>query len=322
MWTCAGSLCLATAAFAAEEPTLFDGVAAKVNEHVITVSDVIQQVAPRLQDLSRNHSGQELTNMLKKAYAKGVDDMIEERLIIDAYARQDGRIPEWVIDERVNSVIHDRFNDDRSQLLAALARDRMTFENFRDQIRRGIVVMAMRAEHVDKYVKVPAGAEFAYYEAHKNEFILPGKVRLRMAVFEIDRTRNNAEVQWKSARDVLEKLKDNADFAKVVESASATPKNKPGGDWGWVEPSMFREDLQEAIAGLKIGEISDIIQAGDTLYILKVEERQNETQAPFEKVRQSIERTLRREQVEKVHREWIERLKRAAHIHRTNVNPF
>ncbi|WP_455209802.1 foldase protein PrsA [Kaarinaea lacus] len=59
-----------------------------------------------------------------------------------------------------------------------------------------------------------------------------------------------------NANDVIEKLNQGADFAKLAQEKSTGPSGPAGGDLGWFQPSQMVEPFAQAVMKLKNGEYS------------------------------------------------------------------
>src|SRR5437667_11461031 len=93
-----------SAAFA-EEPQVVDGMAAIVNGDVITYSQVRALSAPREKLLRSQLTGQDLENKLKEVRQLALKDLIDRRLIIQAFKKESYQIPDHVVDQRVHDII-------------------------------------------------------------------------------------------------------------------------------------------------------------------------------------------------------------------------
>src|SRR6266513_4416829 len=79
------------AAFA-QEPQQVDGIAAIVNGDVITYSQVRQLSAPRERLLRSQFTGQDLDNKLREVRQLALKDLIDRRLIIQAFKKESYQI--------------------------------------------------------------------------------------------------------------------------------------------------------------------------------------------------------------------------------------
>jgi peptidyl-prolyl cis-trans isomerase SurA len=226
------------------------------------------------------------------------------------------------VDQRVEEIVEDMFGGDRNALLEALARDRLTYEAWRETMRDQLVVGSMRSANVDQLVHVAPGAVRAHYEAHPDDYQRPAKVKLRMVVLgkpsagEVARVRQEAEALCRRARE-------GEDMAVLARAHSEGTHARDGGDWGWIEPAQaLRRELARAIAALATGAVSDVIETPEQFYILKVEARREASVAPFEDVQPEIERRMRREENERRMRVWLDRLRDRAYVQTFHVDPF
>ncbi len=72
------------------------------------------------------------------------------------------------------------------------------------------------------------------------------------------------------AERVLLRLKNGEDFAEVAKAVSIDPTASDGGYMGRVEPSMFRAELRDALKGMTVGQISNIVHTHSGYAILKI----------------------------------------------------
>jgi parvulin-like peptidyl-prolyl isomerase len=68
------------------------------------------------------------------------------------------------------------------------------------------------------------------------------------------------------------------------------------------------------VAQLEPGRVSEVVEAGDDLYLLKVEARKNASITSFDEARKGIEKELRMAEEERLYKAWIERLRRKFYI--------
>src|SRR6266480_4601830 len=81
------------AAFA-QEPQVVDGIAAVVNGDVITYSQVRMLSAPREKLLRSQYTGEELEKQLKQVRELALKDLVDRRLIIQAFKKESYEIPD------------------------------------------------------------------------------------------------------------------------------------------------------------------------------------------------------------------------------------
>ena len=132
-----------------------DGLAAKVNDAVITVGDVVNE-------MRRGDSKQDF----RTAYRNAVEEAVNRRLILDAAVGKKLEMQEWLVDNRVREIVKDNFGGDMNKLNAQLAQSKVALTDWRNQIRDDMIVNAMRFQMVDK------GADPSPAEMH-TEYLMP-----------------------------------------------------------------------------------------------------------------------------------------------------
>jgi peptidyl-prolyl cis-trans isomerase SurA len=314
-----GLLVFAALACAAQAaPVLVDGVAAQVGEKPIMVSDVMAIVEVQQQKMQNKSNDEELKKELRKTYKEALDALIERQLILDAYqtAGKDAvrKIPEQFVDERIETIINDVFKGDRLAVMTELQKNGLTFDEWRNEIRNQIIVMAMRKSTVEQSIKVSPQTMRERYEKNIEKYRTPEKIKLRIIMLkkgdaDDEKTKKRAE-----ADDVVTRLKAGEDFAALAKKVSQDSNAENGGEWDWIMPDALREDLAKVVASLKVDQVSDVIETPDGFYVIKCEGKTGGTAASFEDSQPEIERELRLEQGRVLYDAWIGRLKKSVSI--------
>jgi parvulin-like peptidyl-prolyl isomerase len=118
-----------------------------------------------------------------------------------------------------------------------------------------------------------------------------------------------------AARKRLQEAKDklragDANFADIIREYSQDPEFKDrNGDMGYLTLTDLPKELQDAIAQLQVGQISDLVQTAQGLWLVRLEDRKS-----FSTVRDSIARDYRvRQRVERFD-QWLKQAKASAKI--------
>ena len=95
-----------------------DGVAAKVGSETILRSDVAEEMRRMgLRDPSR--------------FDEVRNEIIDRKLILKAAVESKMTIQDWVVENRVREIIDTAFGGDRNKLMDALAKERVSFPEWR-----------------------------------------------------------------------------------------------------------------------------------------------------------------------------------------------
>jgi len=305
------------------ESMLIDGVAARVNNRIITVGEVMTILQPVQRQLAAAYKGDELKNELRAAYTRALETLVERDLILEFYAKQEKMvIPEWVVDERVEEIIHSMFKGDRGALIEELDKDGVTFDEWKEQVYNSLIVTYMRRLKVDDKLKISPNAARDVYNENLDQFKVPGQVKLRMIVVGKAPPGPDAEQKRQLIVGAAKRLAADEDFAEVARSVSEGSKAEQGGEWDWIETKMLRPELVKPATLLQSGEMSRIVETKEEFYILKVEGRKDEKVAPFETVQAEIESGLRQKEIKTLYDAWIDRLEDGASVTIYNIRLF
>ena len=77
---------------------------------------------------------------------------------------------------------------------------------------------------------------------------------------------------------------------------------------------MLRKELAAVAFTLAPGQVSDVIDAPDTVYLMLVEDKKTAHAKPLAEVRADIEKTLRTRQQAQLQKQWIDGLKKKTFI--------
>ena len=220
-------------------------------------------------------------------------------------------LPESYIDDQIAKDVRNYGN--RLTLTKTLQAQGLTFGSYRERIRERVILAAMVEHFIPRDPVISPYKIETYYKDHLEKFKLEDQVKLRMIV--VTNRPNEALYSPKAmAQEIIAKLNEGASFAEMAKVYSQGSQSAEGGDWGWVERSVLREDLASVAFGLKAGQRSDLIERQDGCYIMLVEETKPAHTRPLSEVRSDIESALKAEETKRLHDKWIDRLKAKAFV--------
>jgi parvulin-like peptidyl-prolyl isomerase len=174
----AGAVLALTATVNAQD--LIDGVAAIVNDKVITFSEVRDYVQPVVQELRRDYEGKELYGKVREAQLDALNNLIERNLILQEFNDKGYNIPSTVVDEQLNDQIANEFGGDRAAFIKTLEAQHITLSQYRDKLREQIIVQAMRNRKTEDEVVVSPYKIEKYYKEHQDDYKVGDEIKLRM----------------------------------------------------------------------------------------------------------------------------------------------
>ena len=310
------------------QSTLADGIAAVVNNKVITYVQVDQQEADTERILRQNYSGEDLFERVKEAKLGVLRALIQRELIIQDFATKGGFIHDTYTNERVNDIIRDQYGGDRVAFIKTLYERGVTMQKYREEIKDNAVVGYMRNKNVVQTVLVSPYQIEQYYQQNlrlfqQDEQIKVATIVLRKSLFPSQKTDADGRTvtydpQQEIAREILYKLDTGSDFADLARSYSEAGNKEDGGELGWVTQNgktAIRTDLWEAVSKLQPGQHTSVIATADGFYyIILVEDRKKSAMTPLEDVRAQIEQTVINEETQVREQQWLDSLRSKAFI--------
>ena len=314
------ALALAQAAsLRAQQSEVIDGIAAVVNGDVVTYSQVRELIGARERTLRNSYQGPELENKVKEMRLAALKDLVDRQLILQELKKKEkdgATIPTYIIDERVKDIIRTEFGGDRSAFVRTLKSQGYTITKFKEIERDKFIVQAMRQTFVkDDFVISPNQIQ-AYYDKHKLDYSTPEQIKLRMIVLRDDDSGAGLPGGKKEmAKEIRAKLTSGAEFGRMAQMYSEDPTTQQAdGDWGWIDRKTLSEELTSHAFALRAGEISDVIEVGNSYYIMMVEARKNAATKPIGEVRDEIEQNLIQQEKSKEMQRWLDTLRQNAYI--------
>jgi peptidyl-prolyl cis-trans isomerase SurA len=290
---------------------LEDGISAIVNDKVITINEVRDSAAQAVDVLQREYADQPdvFDQKLNATLNDSLETLIENQLILHEFQTKYNPLPDSLVDEWIEDRIKEQFGD-RVTCIRTLQAQGITFEKFRQQVRDKTIIEQLRLQKLseDKIIISPYKIE-TYYKLHQDEFKVGDEVQLRMIV--LNKISPDDATARQRANEIIADLKKGSSFQQLASLYSQDPEQK-GNDW--METSVLRKELADAVTTLRPGDTSGVIETSDECYILQLEDRRTAHVKPLKDVRSNIETTLRALAQKDEERRWIDSLKKKAFI--------
>jgi peptidyl-prolyl cis-trans isomerase SurA len=297
----------------AATPDLVNGIAVIVGESVVTYKDVQTALDEDLDVLERRYGANskmfnEKANELKEAK---LEDMVDNQLILQEFKRAGYVIPESLFQGEIDREIK-RYGD-RLTLTKTLQAQGMTFETWKNRVRERVILQLMWQQKVPRDPLISPTKIEDYYARHRDEFKMEDQVKLRMIVL-TNSTSGSFYSPKKLAEEIVAKLDQKVPFDELARVYSNGSQAKEGGDWGWVEKKVLREELAKVAFSLNPGQHSGVVETANAVYVMMVEDKKIAYTKTLSEVRDEIEATLKAEESKRLKKQWIEQLKSKAFV--------
>lgn len=297
------------------EPPYDNGVAAVVEDRIVTFDQIRREMAPLVPQVRQeSRTRNEFDQQMGQLYLEILQNLIDRVLIIKAFQdNEEMRIPDTFLENEMDTILIEDFNNDRARFLEHLESQGKTMREFRRDLMERIIVSVMRGQMRRSQSEISPARIQAYYNENGDQFFEEAAVHLRMIVLRplADESTN---LLLQHAASILGRLDAGDDFAELARRFSQDSKREEGGDAGWISRSDIREDLAEIAFNMEVGEYSDSIQVGDQVFILKVEDRREEGVKPIGQVRDEIESILADQIAREAQERWLDGLRKGAYV--------
>lgn len=328
----AAALCALAAP--AQAQVLKEELAARVNNEAITVTEykrakdaLTEQYAAAMPDFFKQKDA--AAQLEKAALDKLVDEALlrqkAEALKIKVYERElEGGVGE-IRKRFARSPEGGQLPADKAEAAfqGELKREGVTMEQFRERIRKQLMVQKLVQDTIKTRARMPGDNETkAYFDnialvlkgreaeikgldeearqdllavAAKFKEITAERLRLRHILISL---KEGATIEDKKAAmdkvtALRKELDGDLDFDTAAEKRSEDPESaKRGGDLGYVIRGMLPPEVEEAAFKLQVGENSQPVESKFGWHILRLEEKRAAQRLRYEAVREDLEQVL------------------------------
>lgn len=281
---------------AASGSVVVDRVVAVVNGEIITMSDL-----QREESLKKVEGKQDERLLL--------EDMIDRKLQMAAAKRAGMDVTDNELADAMADIMK-RNSMDTKQFEAALAKEGITLEQYKNELREQMTLSRTFNKFVRSGLAVDEAEVRTYYDRNIKNYSLPDEIRVRQIFFRLPE--NAAPSETAAAREkaaaALARAGKGEDFIRLVKELSESETAATGGDLGFMQRDQAIPEIAEATRGLKPGGIAGPILCVGGLHIIRLEEIRTPV-TPYEKVKNDIMKMLYEQKMENTYRTWLQTLR-------------
>ncbi|WP_432455953.1 MULTISPECIES: peptidylprolyl isomerase SurA [unclassified Agarivorans] len=218
---------------------LLDKVVAIVNNDVITQTQVDELSAKVLRNAKT--SGQTLPPQAE-LHQQVMDRLITESLQLQLADRLGIKISDSQLENTIDNIIQGE-KKTRDEFLQQLSSDGVSYQQFREDIRKEIILGEVGRSQVQRRISVSQQEIDALMKliAEKDK----GSIRYHVGHIQLRLGSDEVKTQ-QLAETIVKQLKAGENFNQLAMTYSQGPKALEGGDWGW----MTLEEMPTLFAGV------------------------------------------------------------------------
>ena len=253
-------------------PQISGGVAALVNDDVISTYDLRQRVLLLIITSGVPATQENMPQMQDEALRSLVDEHIEMQEMRKLEKEQKFEIvaKDDEVDEALAQLAKEN-NTSLAELRRQFAGVGLDVQTLRDQLKVQISWQRMIQGRYSTRVRVGSGQISAMLQRLKSAADQP-QFLVSEIFIEAARSGGMAEAM-SGAQQLIQQIQQGAPFGPVARQFSSAPTSAAGGDMGWVSAAELQPELLAAVEQMRPGQISQPIQVNDGVYILQLREK-------------------------------------------------
>jgi parvulin-like peptidyl-prolyl isomerase len=303
----------------AADVRIVEEIVAKVNGDIITKGEMERTRQGVEQEFRQQGlNGSRLTDAVREQQKNTLRDQIDQLLLVqrgkDLSINVDPEVTRRIAQIQLQSKISDtdKFHDYIREQTG------MTFEDFRDQMKKQALTQRVISDEISSRMSVPEADLKKYYDEHQTEFVREEQVFLSQLLVSTEgKTPEQAAAAQKKAADLVARAKKGEKFSDLArDNSDDTATARDGGQLPPYKRSdhLLVKDIEDMVFAMKKGGVTDPIKTPQGLLILKVDERFEAGQASFEEVKNEINEKLAGPKMEPKVREYLTRLREDAFL--------
>jgi peptidyl-prolyl cis-trans isomerase SurA len=253
---------------AAARVALVDRIVAIVNKEVVTQFELSERISRVIKELQRRGTALPAREEIERQV---LERIVSDRVQLQ-FARETGlRVDDLELDRTISRIAEGN-KLSLTEFRQRLERDGISFEKFREEIREEILMTRLREREVTSKLTVSDGEieNFLLEQgARKDTGTEYSLAHILIRVPE-QVSPEQLEVRRVRAEEVVRRLKDNGDFARIAATYSDAPDALQGGAMGWRAQERLPELFVEALSKLKSGEVSGVLRSPAGFHVLKL----------------------------------------------------
>lgn len=245
-----------------------DRIVAIVDDDVITASELLERMRFIQRQFEASGRGLPPEDVLMS--------QLLERLVLDSLQMQMGRragirVSEEELTRAVLSIAQQN-GLDLETFQAVLAQDGMSYRDFREQIRREMVIGRVQQNRVNDRIYISPQELQNFLDSPVGRAATADDYRVGHILLSVsgDASTGAVDAAEREAQEIVDELRAGADFAQLAVARSAGQRALDGGDLGWRKAGQLPSLFAEAVLEADVGEVLDPIRSSSGFHVVKL----------------------------------------------------
>ena len=303
---------------ASADIVILEEIIAKVNGDIVLRSEYDASIRELRAEIDRNTqlSDEQTAQQLHQRETNSLRDLIDHRLLIQRAKDLNISVEAQVLRQRDEIMRQYKIETVDEFETWVMEETGQPAEDLMDRMRNNFLSQSVMGQEVGSRIVIPRADIEAYYEEHKEEFVRSEGIHL-LEIFISTEGKSGEELEAakKKAEDVHKRVQKGEPFREMAKRHSENEQTAAaGGDIGIWRRGQLRKEIEDVVFAANKGFISDLIETGNGLLILRVEDKFREGQATLEEAQEEIRNRLTGPKFQPAVREYMTKLREDAYI--------
>lgn len=305
-------------AVSATEGKVVEEIVARVNNEVITRSELdhskVTAEEDAKSDCQNRCTPEQLKTLTEDRQKNALRDLIDQSLLVQRAKDMSISVEPDVIKQLDQIRIENKLPDMES-LEKAVSGQGMNWEDFKNNIRNGLLTKKVISSEVGSHITIPKEEIQKYYDEHKQEFVRPEQVALRsIEVNTAGKDPTEIADLKKKTETALKRIQDGEDFAEIAKRYSDGATAKQGGYLGIYKRGELSKELEDTVFKMKKNDLTPVMETKQGFLVMQVLEHYDEGEQPLAKVTDDIMNKLYGERMEPALRDYLKTLREESYV--------
>jgi peptidyl-prolyl cis-trans isomerase SurA len=305
---------------AAPRAEIIEQILVKVNGDIITKTEFEQRQVAALRQRNEGLAEQtELQKAIAEVTPQLIVDAVDELLLLQRGRELGYKLGDDQFRTVVEQIRKENRLDSDEEFQAALKQEGMSMADLRRTLEKQMIISRVQGQEVMGKVGITEEEARAYHAEHVNEFTQPGSVTLREIFVAVPAAAQGVNVAAdEEAREQIDALRTRVlggeAFEKVAAEESTAPSRANGGLIGPLNANELNPALQQLLASMTPGDVSEVLRTPTGYQLIKLEARTEPQVLSADQARDQIAERLWEQKRRQELRKYLVRLRSQAII--------
>ncbi len=282
---------------------IVETIVARVNNDIVTLSELNHRRDQMRQELGQRVRGMELQSQIAEQEKALLRDLIDNLLLVQK-GKEIGTNVDTEFVKYQDKLRRDMGLATMEDLEKAVTAQGMIFEDWKSNVKNEMIKRQVIGREVGSTIKISQDEIKKFYDENKSKLLISTEGKEGPALAEAE----------KKAEDALARARKGENFAELAQKVSESESAKNGGDIGGFEKGKMAKEIETAVFALKKGGITDVMKTRNGLLILKVEEHSQAGVPPLAEAEEFIQNELYTQKMQPGLRTYLTKLRNEAYL--------